>query len=261
MLILISPAKTLDFDTPPVTEVRSEPRFLDDSRALVKTLRERSPADLASLMKISDTLAELNHRRFAEWQTPFTPANAKQAVLAFRGDVYTGLEADGWGKRDFAFAQDHLRILSGLYGVLRPLDLIQPYRLEMGTSLPNERGRDLYAYWRETITATLAEELAGQRSPVTVNLASNEYFGSVDPAGLPGRVVTPVFRDLKNGRYKIISFYAKKARGLMAAWIIRNRIKRATQLRDFDLAGYAYDADASAAEGPDALVFHRQTPI
>lgn len=261
MLILISPAKTLDFDTPPVVSAHTEPRFLKDSRTLVKTLRERSPADLASLMHISDRLAELNHRRFAEWRTPFSPDNAKQAVLAFRGDVYTGLDADAWSRRDFAWAQDHLRILSGLYGVLRPLDLIQPYRLEMGTAMPNERGRDLYAFWRERITGALADELQAARSPLVVNLASNEYFGAVDTAALPGRLVTPVFRDLKNGRYRIISFFAKKARGRMADWIIRNRVKSPAKLRDFDVDGYRYDAAASADAGDDRIVFHRDAPV
>lgn len=260
MLILISPAKTLDFETPPVTGTHSEPRFLSDSRTLVKRAREASPADLASLMGISDALAELNHRRFAEWKTPFRPSNAKQAVLAFRGDVYTGLDADHWRAKDFEWAQGHLRILSGLYGVLRPLDLIQPYRLEMGTKLSNPRGGDLYAFWRDRVTASLVEDLEAQKTPITVNLASNEYFGAVDAGALPGRLITPVFRDLKNDRYKIISFYAKKARGLMASWIIGQRVKSAAKLKDFDVAGYAFDEAATEAAGDGQLVFHRDTP-
>lgn len=261
MLILISPAKTLDFDSAPVTDRHSEPRFLPDSRKLVKVMRERSPAELASLMRISDSLAELNHRRFAEWRTPFRPGNAKQAVLAFRGDVYTGLEADSWRPKDFEWAQAHLRILSGLYGVLRPLDLIQAYRLEMGTRVDNPRGGDLYAFWKQRVTASIAGELEALRTPLLVNLASNEYAAAVDTAALPGRVLTPVFEDSKNGRYKIISFFAKRARGAMASWIIRNRVRSAAKLKDFDVDGYAFDADASAdasaAAGSDRLVFRR----
>jgi len=261
MLILISPAKTLDFDTAPVTDRHSEPRFLPDSRKLVKLMRERSPAELASLMRISDSLAELNHRRFAQWKTPFRPGNAKQAVLAFRGDVYTGLEADDWRPGDFEWAQDHLRILSGLYGVLRPLDLIQAYRLEMGTRVDNPRGSDLYAFWKQRVTASLAAELEATRTPMLVNLASNEYFSAVDTGALPGRILTPVFEDLKNGRYKIISFFAKRARGAMASWMIRHRVRSAAKLKDFDVDGYRFDAEASAQAGTkdahERLVFRR----
>ena len=252
MLILISPAKTLDFDTAPVTERSSEPRFLDDSSTLVTVMQERTPAELATLMHISDPLAELNHRRFAQWRTPFTRDNAKQAVLAFRGDVYGGLDADSWREKDFEWAQDHLRILSGLYGVLRPLDLIQAYRLEMGTRIENPRGRDLYAFWKQQVSASIASELEALRTPLLVNLASNEYFGAVDTGALPGRVITPVFQDRKNGRYKVISFFAKRARGAMAAWIIRNRVRSAAKLRDFAVDGYRFDADASAGASADA---------
>lgn len=257
MLILISPAKTLDFERPAVTRKHSEPRFLEESQALVELMRDRSPADLAQLMGVSDAIAELNVRRFAEWQPPFTRDNARQAVLAFRGDVYTGLEADDWTAKDFDWAQKHLRILSGLYGVLRPLDLIQAYRLEMGTRVENGRGRDLYAFWREQVTASLAEELGERRSPVVVNLASNEYFGAVDASALPGRLVTPVFKDLKNGQYKIISFFAKKARGAMANWIVRNRVRSADALRDFAEDGYGLDEDLTDAAPDGTLVFTR----
>ena len=257
MLILLSPAKTLDFEQPAVTRKHSVPRFLEDSAALVDIMRERSPADLAALMDVSDAIAELNSRRFSEWQPPFTRTNAKQAVLAFRGDVYTGLEADAWTPADFDWAQKHLRILSGLYGVLRPLDLIQAYRLEMGTRVANARGRDLYAFWRERVTASLADELEGRRSRLVVNLASNEYFGAVDPSALPGRLVTPVFKDAKNGSYKIISFFAKKARGSMASWIVRNRVRTAEGLRSFAEDGYALHAELTEAAPAGTLVFTR----
>lgn len=256
MLILISPAKTLDFNTPPVLETHSEPQFLEHSRELVSVLRDKSPADLARLMSISSQLADLNYARYGAFSEPFTPANAKQAVLAFRGDVYTGLEADSFSRTDFNFAQKHLRILSGLYGVLRPLDLIQPYRLEMGTRLVTERGRDLYAFWGDRLTAALAAELKGRRQPLLVNLASNEYWRAVDPAGLGATVVTPKFKDWSKGSYRFISFHAKKARGMMAKWIIRNRVTRADALPDFDVAGYRFHAGESLPEAP---VFIRKT--
>jgi hypothetical protein len=190
MLILISPAKTLDFESEPATERYSEPRFLDASRKLVERMREHSPDRIASLMKISDKLAELNHRRYTEWHTPFTPDNARQAVLAFRGDVYTGLEADHWRDKDFEWAQDHLRILSGLYGVLRPLDLIQPYRLEMGTALSNPAGKDLYAFWREIITDALRTDLEALPTPVLQRVlrrrATGRTAGEDRHPGVPG---------------------------------------------------------------------------
>ncbi|MCC5872377.1 MAG: peroxide stress protein YaaA [Gammaproteobacteria bacterium] len=256
MLILISPAKTLDFETPPVVGTHTEPQFLEHSRELIDVLRDQSPADIARLMKISNQLADLNYARFGAFSEPFTPANAKQAVLAFRGDVYTGLEADRFSRTDFNFAQKHLRILSGLYGLLRPLDLIQPYRLEMGTRLATDRGRDLYAFWGDRLTATLASELQGRRAPLVVNLASQEYWRAVDPAGLDARVVTPAFKDWSNGSYRFISFHAKKARGMMANWIIRNRVTKADALSAFDVAGYRFHAEESQ---PDAPVFVRRT--
>lgn len=258
MLILISPAKTLDFDTPPVVRTYSEPQFLPQSGELIRVLRDKSPADIASLMKISSQLADLNYARYGAFSEPFTPANAKQAVLAFRGDVYTGLDADGFSQADFTFAQQHLRILSGLYGLLRPLDLIQPYRLEMGTRLATDQGRDLYAFWGDRLTATLASELAGKRQPLLINLASNEYFAAVDPAGLSARVVTPAFKDWSKGSYRFISFHAKKARGMMANWIIRNRITEADALTAFDVAGYRFHAEESQ---PDAPVFVRDAVV
>ncbi|MBB3232993.1 peroxide stress protein YaaA [Halomonas stenophila] len=254
MLSVISPAKTLDFETPATTARHTQPDFLTRSRELIGILRDLSPQQISDLMGVSDKIAGLNAARFAEWQTPFTPDNAKPAAQAFQGDVYVGLEADRFDDDDNAFAQDHLRILSGLYGLLRPLDLIQPYRLEMGTKLANPAGKDLYAYWKAELTAALDQAVAASGSPVLVNLASNEYFKAIDTKRLKARVITPVFKDEKNGQYKIISFYAKKARGLMAAWMIRQRLDDAEALKDFDVAGYRFNAALS--EG-DTLVFCR----
>ena len=254
MLSVISPAKTLDFETPATTPRHTQPDHLAESQRLIEILRDYSPQRLSELMGISDKLAGLNAARFAEWHTPFTPENAKPAAQAFQGDVYVGLEADRFDDGDNAFAQEHLRILSGLYGLLRPLDLIQPYRLEMGTRLENPAGKDLYAFWKATLTAELDRAVAESGSPVLVNLASNEYFKAIDTRRLASRVITPVFKDEKNGKLKIISFYAKKARGLMAAWMIRQRLDDPEGLKDFDVAGYAFDPALS--EG-DTLVFTR----
>lgn len=255
MLSVISPAKTLDFETSPSTRIHTQPDYLDQSRELIEILRDYSPQRLAELMGISDKLAGLNAARYAEWAPPFDLDNAKQAAQAFQGDVYVGLEAASFSDEDNAFAQDHLRILSGLYGLLRPLDLIQPYRLEMGTRLPNAAGKDLYAFWRERLTRDLDAAVAVSGSPVLINLASNEYFKAIDPKRLSARVITPIFKDAKNGQYKIISFYAKKARGLMSAWLIRQRIDDPEGLRDFDVAGYRFNTALS--EG-DTLVFTRE---
>ena len=202
MLTVISPAKTLDFDTPPTTQKHSQPRFLSHSQELIDTLRQMSTADIASLMKLSDKLAGLNVARYETWQTPFSLDNAKQAVLAFQGDVYTGLDAETLNEKQLTFAQKHLRILSGLYGVLKPLDLIQPYRLEMGTKLDNAKGKDLYAFWGSDIRESLQAEDAMQ-DEVLINLASNEYFKAVEAKKLKTRIITPVFKDWKNGKYKI----------------------------------------------------------
>lgn len=257
MLSIISPAKTLDFETPAATDTFTQPDYLDSSQQLIEILRDYSPAQIAELMGVSDRIAGLNAARFAEWQPPFTPDNAKQAAQAFQGDVYVGLEADTFDEDDNAFAQQHLRILSGLYGLLRPLDLIQPYRLEMGTRLRNPAGKDLYAFWQDTLTAELDDSVAASGSPVLVNLASNEYFKAIAARKLKADVVTPVFRDLKNGQYKIISFYAKKARGLMAAWMIRQRLDEREGLKDFNVAGYRFNTAQS--EG-NTLVFTRDAP-
>ncbi|AMO58010.1 hypothetical protein GZ77_19965 [Endozoicomonas montiporae] len=246
MLMVISPAKTLDYDTPPATQTFSQPDFLKQAEALIKQLRTLTPADVGSLMKISDKLAQLNVARYEAWQQPFTAKNAKQAVLAFKGDVYTGLDAETLSEKQFAFTQKHLRILSGLYGILRPLDLMQAYRLEMGTKFANSGGKDLYAFWGDRITDKLNEEFAAQKHKVLINLASNEYFKSVKPRQLHVPVITPVFKDWKNGQYKIISFYAKKARGLMCRYAIDHKITKAAQLKDFDYEGYAFNESMSS---------------
>jgi len=245
MLVVISPAKSLDFTTPATVEGATQPALLEQSQQLVELLRKLAPHELAALMGISDKLAILNYDRYRQWRRPFTRDNAKPALLAFTGDVYTGLNARSFNGSDRHFAQRHLRILSGLYGVLRPLDLIQPYRLEMGTRLQNPRGGNLYQFWGETITAALNRQLAAIGSSQLINLASNEYFKSVDTRMLTAAVITPVFKDWKSDRYKIISFFAKKARGLMSAYIVNNRLTEAQQLKDFAMAGYRYHESLS----------------
>lgn len=254
MLHVISPAKTLDFESAPAISDHSQPQFLAQSCELIEQLRLLEPPEVASLMHISDKLGELNAQRFRAWQLPFTPRNAKQAVLAFKGDVYTGMQAELFSAQDFAFAQQHLRILSGLYGVLRPLDLIQPYRLEMGTSFTNRRGKNLYQFWGDTLTQHLNQELENRGEKFLVNLASTEYWSAVNPKKLVARVITPVFKDCKNGQYKIISFFAKKARGMMSAYIIQQQLDRVEGLKDFTTAGYAYNESLS---GADEWVFTR----
>ena len=255
MLMVISPAKTLDYDTAPVTKRHTLPRYLEHSRELIEVLREKSPQDIAKLMSLSDKLAALNVARYGGWSEQCTPENSKQALLAFKGDVYTGLNAEDFSEDDFDFAQQHLRMLSGLYGILRPLDLMQPYRLEMGTKLTNPRGKDLYSFWGEHITEWLNQDLAEQGDDIVLNLASQEYFGAVKPKSLNGRLIETVFKDQKNGQYKIISFYAKKARGLMARYVIKERLRDPEGLKDFDLDGYHYDQTSSS---PDKLVFLRE---
>ena len=244
MLMIISPAKTLDYESPLATETHTQPDFLDDACELIDQLKELEPHQVSNLMSISDKLGQLNAERFQSWHTPFTPDNARQAVLAFKGDVYTGLDAESFSRGDFSFAQKHLRILSGLYGLLKPLDLMQPYRLEMGTRFENTRGKDLYAFWGTKITDALNQLLASD-DKVLVNLASNEYFKSVQKKHLDARLVTPQFKDWKNGQYKMISFYAKKARGLMCRYAIQNRITQADDLKGFNLDGYYFSEDQS----------------
>jgi len=254
MLILISPAKTLDYQSPLATERFTQPALLEHSQQLIKTARTLSAPQIKKLMGISDKLADLNATRFHDWQPDFTPENARQALLAFKGDVYTGLQAETFSDADFDFAQQHLRMLSGLYGVLRPLDLMQPYRLEMGIRFENERGKDLYQFWGDIITDTLNEALAEQGDEIVVNLASDEYFRAVKPKKLNARIIKPVFLDEKNGTFKVISFYAKKARGLMSRYIIEQRLTKPEQLTGFDREGYFFD---EAASTPDELVFKR----
>jgi hypothetical protein len=257
MLMVISPAKTLDYQTPPVTQRYTQPEHLDHAQDLIAQLRDFTPMQVAELMHLSDKLAGLNAARFGSWSKTFTPANAKQALLAFKGDVYTGLNAEDFSEADFDFAQTHLRMLSGLYGVLRPLDLMQPYRLEMGTKLANPRGNNLYDFWGERISGWLNEALAAQGDEVLLNLASNEYFSAVKRQALNARIIDTEFKDLKNGQYKIISFYAKKARGLMARYVIKERLSDTEGLKDFAVQGYRYSAAHSKA---DKLVFLRDLP-
>ena len=245
MLIFLSPAKSLDFKTPPHIATHTRPAFLKQSETLIKQLRKLSPADLAGLMGISDPLALLNFNRFADWELPFTPENAKQAALAFDGDVYDGLAAKTLSPADLDFAQQHVRILSGLYGILKPLDLIQPYRLEMGTRFANAAGKDLYAFWGETLLDAINGELAEMPRPVAVNLASEEYFKAAVGRKIKGQVIQPVFEDWKSGRYRIITFFAKRARGLMTRYAVVNRLDDPEGLKGFDYDGYAFAPEAS----------------
>ncbi len=257
MLMVISPAKTLDYTSPLATEEYSQPRFLEQSAQLIEILRKLSPNELAELMKLSDKLAGLNVARFTEWQPEFTLENARQAILAFKGDVYTGLDAASLSTEDFQYTQQHLRILSGLYGVLRPLDLMQPYRLEMGTRLQNPEGKNLYEFWGERLTESLNQCLAEQKADVLLNLASNEYFKAVKPKQLNATLVNVDFKDFKNDQYKIISFYAKKARGIMARYVIKNKINSLDALKNFTEQGYYFSAEQSK---PNHLVFLRDQP-
>ena len=254
MLILISPAKTLDYQSPLATDRYTQPELLDHAQQLIREARKLSAPQIAKLMGISDKLADLNATRFHDWHPDFTPQNARQAILAFKGDVYTGLQAEAFSDADFDFAQQHLRMLSGLYGVLRPLDLMQPYRLEMGIRLENKKGKDLYQFWGDTITSKLNEALKAQGDDIVINLASDEYFKSVKPKLLKGDIIKPVFLDEKNGKFKVISFYAKKARGLMSRYIIENRLTKPEQLTGFNSEGYFFDGDASTT---GELVFKR----
>lgn len=255
MLFLLSPAKSLDFDAPPKAVPHTQPLFVAQSAELIEVLKAKSPQEIASLMKLSDTLAGLNAARYAAWRPTFTAENAKQAILAFNGDVYEGLDAKTLAPANLAWAQDHVCILSGLYGVLRPLDYMQPYRLEMGTSLPNERGSNLYKFWGARLSEYLNGRLQRDLSPVVVNLASQEYFKAVDRKALKGRVIDCVFQEYRNGDYKIISFMAKRARGLMARYAATHRVVTPHQLEGFDAEGYAFDAQVSE---PERLVFRRR---
>ena len=250
MLILVSPSKTFDFDTPSNTRKSTQPVFLEDTKQLVDELRKLPATQICELMNVSTKLGEQTYERFQRWRLPFTKDNAKQAALAFKGDLYNGLKAENFSAGELDYAQKNLRILSGLHGVLRPLDLIQPYRLEIGTGLINQRGKNLYGFWSDLITEELNRTLESLRTDIVVNLASNEYFRAVKSKQLQATVVSPVFKDLKNGQYKTISFYAKKVRGQMAGWIVRNRISEPEQLEKFRLAGYQYSADSTRPHTP-----------
>lgn len=245
MLVVISPAKTLDYENSAPTGEFTVPELVEHSRELIDVCRALTPADIASLMSVSDKIAGLNAARFASWSPEFSLENAKQALFAFRGDVYTGLDADTLSADELGYAQSHLRMLSGLYGLLKPLDLMQAYRLEMGTGLANGRGKNLYEFWGSIITDKLNEALAAQGDDVLVNLASNEYFKAVSAKHIQGTVVSPVFKDAKNGQYKIISFYAKKARGLMTRFILATRSTSIEALHDFNYDGYYYSPEQS----------------
>jgi cytoplasmic iron level regulating protein YaaA (DUF328/UPF0246 family) len=255
MLFLLSPAKSLDYDTPAGDVPHTQPLFTKHSAELITILRQKSPQEIAELMDLSDALSGLNVARYQAWSPKFTAKNSKQAVLAFNGDVYEGLDAKTLKAEDLAWAQDHVCILSGLYGVLRPLDWMQPYRLEMGTALENPKGRNLYKFWGSQIADHLNARLSGDKHPVVVNLASQEYFKAVDTKALKARVIECVFEDWKGGKYKIISFLAKRARGLMARYAATQRVTTPKQLEKFKLEGYAYEA---AVSEPDRLVFRRK---
>lgn len=245
MIVTLSPSKGQNFDTPPETDIYTQPAALKQSRELIKVLKELDSPALQELMAISENIADLNVARYKAFKTPFTPANAKQALLAFKGDVYRGIDVAHYSRADFKFAQEHVRILSGLYGCLRPLDLIQPYRLEMKTRLANPKGENLYQFWGEQITQELNKDLEQQKEPVLVNLASNEYFKSVKPRLLAGRLLTVNFKEIKGGKARVIAVFAKRARGLMTDYIIRNRVDQIEGIKDFSVEGYRFSSKES----------------
>ena len=246
MLAILSPAKTLDYETPLKTKLNSQPIYGRESNQLIKTLRTFEPFEVASLMKISDKLADLNHKRYVEWRNKPAESKTRPAALAFKGDVYQGLEAESFNDNDLKFAQRHLRILSGLYGLLRPLDVIQPYRLEMGTKLKTSKGQNLYDYWGTKLTTGLNEALKESKEGTIVNLASNEYFGAIQPKLLEGSLLNIGFKEKRNGQLKFVSFSAKKARGLMAKFIIKERLKNPDDLKNFDLEDYKFNKKLSS---------------
>lgn len=255
MLFVLSPAKNLNEKDPAPIGRHTLPDLLPEAERLMAELRQLAPHQLAELMHVSDKIALLNAERNAAWHTPFTPENAKQAVYMFNGDVYEGLSAETLDSDGIDYLQRHVRLLSGLYGLLRPLDLMQPYRLEMGTPFANRRGKNLYEYWGGTITELLNRTLKEHKAGTLINLASQEYFKAVRPEKLDAGIITPVFKDEKNGQYKIISFYAKRARGLMVRYAAQNAIENAEQLKNFDLDGYQYNA---AASNENEWIFQRR---
>lgn len=255
MIIVISPSKALDFETPGKVSKPTQPALLKHSQQLVDQLKGKSSKDLQKLLGISEKLADLNVERYAQWSRPFKVANSKPAVLAFKGDVYLGLEADKFTARQLEYAQEHLLILSGLYGILRPLDLMQPYRLDMGTRLANAKGKNLYEFWGSQLTDKVEKQRQATNSKILVNLASNEYSKALKLKDMDAEVITPAFRDWSNGKYRMIGFFAKKARGRMAAWLLKGKVKSRRKLESFDLDGYAYSA---ADSSPSQPVFLRQ---
>ena len=248
MITIISPAKTLDYYNTIHTNKYSQPELLDDSEILAEALKKFSKNELAKLMDINPDLASLNYERYLQWKKPFTPENAKQALAVFKGQVFIGLEAKSLTNDELLFAQNHLRILSGLYGILRPLDLMQPYRLEMGTPLENNRGENLYAFWGTKITDFINNELSKQKKKVLINLASNEYYKSVQSKKIDGEIITPVFKEAKGNSFKVIAVYAKTARGLMSRFILKNKIEDPEQIKAFDSEGYLFNKDLSSAK-------------
>lgn len=258
MLALLSPAKTLDYSTALPTDVFTQPRLLEQSQILIDEAKQLSASEVMSLMTVSEKIAQLNVARFRDWQADFDFSNARQALFAFKGDVYSGLDAYHLSDAAIDFAQTHLRMLSGLYGLLRPLDLMMPYRLEMGVRLKNERGTNLYQFWGDRITQLINDDLQQAQSTQLINLASDEYYKAVNENKVQAEIIKPVFLDQKNGQYKIISFYAKKARGLMARYMIENQVQQPEQLKEFNLDGYYYDATQSTAQ---SMVFLRDEQI
>ena len=257
MLAILSPAKKLDFESDPITDAHTQPILLDDAKKLAAKAKKLSRANLKSMMRISDKLADLNYHRFQSFKPPFDLGNARQAALSFAGDTYVGLDARSLKKADLDYAQNHLRILSGLYGLLRPLDLIQPYRLEMGTKFPIDGKEDLYGFWDSRITDAINAATDGQKNRKVVNLASNEYAKAVKPGALAGGMVTPVFREIKDGEARMLGFFAKRARGMMARYMITNRIETEAGLKKFSDGGYTFQADQSDDE---TWVFTRPQP-
>ena len=245
MLITLSPSKGQDFSEPPLSKKYSKPADIKESELLIKQLKKINSAQIQELMSVSENIASLNVGRFKSFSTPFTMKNSKQAIFAFKGDVYSGLELNGFTEDDYAYAQDHLRILSGLYGCLRPLDLIQPYRLEMKTKLKNDRGENLYQFWDERITKRINKELKKQKEAVLINLASNEYFKAVKPKLLEGRLLNINFKETKAGKTRVVAIFAKRARGMMADYIIRNRIEKSEDIKKFKLGGYKFNKKLS----------------
>ena len=257
MLITLSPSKGQDFDTPPPSKIHTVPQQLNDSQLLINEAKKLDVPDVRELMAVSENISLLNVERFNTWQTPFTPENAKPALFAFKGDVYSGIQKDEYNDDDLNYAQDHLRILSGLYGALRPMDLIQPYRLEMKTKLKNPRGENLYQFWDERITEQLNEVLDKQEESVLVNLASNEYFKAVKPKKINGRLLNISFKETKDGKTRVIAIFAKRARGMMTDFILRNRIEHAEDIKDFGAGGYRFSEQESTENN---WVFTRQQP-